>query len=468
MARNRSNEQQGETDRGELPVHPGTIFQLVLGRPVPPLRLSSNSPRGCASYAWHATRQAVAFQRRPVSTLLREAGSGSEAFSLATLIAGRMWVVASPDLAHDVLHSADARCRAGTANRRILPVLPQGTLLTLDGVAHRARRRVLAPLFHGDSLAELAPIIRDVAATEVARWPTSRPFAVLPRTRFMTLCIAARLLLGIEGQALVCELERNLSTVLRPYSMLAGIDLMARLGPASPQASAERRRAGFARGVAQVRRARGPRPRAAPPDAVDVLRAGTDSESRPSDSEIADELFALLLAGHETTATALAWAIHLLASDPNTAKALSDPAASGAGPLTDAVISEVLRLRPPLVDIVRELAEPARLGRANLEAGTLILIPPLLIHQHALPAPDAFIAERFLGRHPDPRTWLPFGGGERRCLGASLALLELREILAHIVERFELRPASGQREGARLHGTALIPERGGQVVILPR
>jgi len=416
--------------------------------PAPP-----TSPRGFAcSRVWHPAQQAVAFERRPVSTLLREAGSGSAAFPLATLIAGRMWVVATPDLAHEVLHSPDARYRAGTANQRILPVLPQGTVLTLDGAAHRARRRVLAPLFHGNSLAGLAPIIRDVAASEIARWPTGRPFAVLPRTRFMTLCIAARLLLGIDGQARVGELECQLAKVLRPYSMLAGIDRMARLGPASPQASAERRRAGFARGVAQVRRARGPRPRAAPPDAVDVLRAGTDSESRPSDSEIADELFALLLAAHETTATALAWAIHLLASNPNTAKALSDPAASGARPLMDAVISEVLRLHPPLVDIVRELAEPARLGRADLEAGTLILIPPSLIHRHAL---------------PDPRTWLPFGGGERRCLGASLALLELNEILAHIVERFELRPASARRERTRLHGTALIPERGGLVVMEP-
>ena len=102
--------------------------------------------------------------------------------------------VAAPDLAHEVLHSLDARYRAGTANRRILPVLPQGTVLTLDGTAHRARRRALAPLFHGDSLAKLAPIIRDVAASELARWPTGRPFAVLPRTRFMTLRIAAQLL----------------------------------------------------------------------------------------------------------------------------------------------------------------------------------------------------------------------------------------------------------------------------------
>jgi cytochrome P450 len=250
--------------------------------------------------------------------------------------------------------------------------------------------------------------------------------------------------------------------------MLAGIDRLANLGAASPQAFAERSRAGFARGVAQVRAARGPGPHGGPPDALDALCAATDPGNRPGDSEIAGELFALLLAGHETTATALAWAIQLLARDPDAAAALASEAGRGDRPLTDAAISEVLRLRPPLVDIVRELAEPARLGTSDLLAGAIILIPPPLIHQHTRPAPETFVAERFLGRHPDPRTWLPFGGGERRCLGASLALLELREIVAHIVERFELQPAGEHPGDARLHGTALIPARGGRVVLQPR
>jgi cytochrome P450 len=285
----------------------------------------------------------------------------------------------------------------------------------------------------------------------------------------MTLCIAARLLLGIEGQALVGELERHLSNALRPYAMLAGIDRLAHLGPASPQAFAARCRAGFARGLAQIRGARGPGPHSGPPDALDALCAPVDPDNRPGDSEIAGELFALLLAGHETTATALAWALELLARDSDTADALANEAdGEGDRPLMDAVISEALRLRPPLVDIVRELAEPARLGTHDLQAGTIILISPTLIHQHTQPAPETFIANRFLGRRPDPRTWLPFGGGERRCLGASLALLELREILAHIVDRFKLQPASGRPEDARLHGTALIPARGGRVVLQPR
>jgi cytochrome P450 family 135 len=381
---------------------------------------------------------------------------------------GRTWVLASPDLTHEVLHGAPERYCAGAANRRILPVLPRGTLLTTDGREHRARRSVLAPLFHGESLQAMGPIIRDIAATEIERWPVGRPFAVLPRTRFMTLCIAARLLLGIEGQRLVGELERHLLDALRPYSMLAGVHWLEHLGPASPQAFATRCRAGFARGVAKVRDARGSGADPRPPDAVDLLCASAAPDGRPDDAEVADELFALLLAGHETTATALAWAIDLLVRDPATTAALAEEARADHRPLLDAVVLEALRLRPPLVDIVRELAEPTRLGSRDLPAGSMILIPPTLIHRHVQPAPESFIADRFLGRRADPRTWLPFGGGDRRCLGASLALLELREILARLVERFELRPAAEQPADARLHGTALIPGDGARVILRAR
>jgi len=124
--------------------------------------------------------RAVAFQRRPLSTLIEAQASAGDMFPVTLLVGGRMWVLAAPELAHQVLHGPPALYRAGRANRRILPVLPSDTVLTLDGDDHRARRRVLAPLFRGDSLAAMAPIIRDIAAAEVARWPIGVPFAVLP------------------------------------------------------------------------------------------------------------------------------------------------------------------------------------------------------------------------------------------------------------------------------------------------
>lgn len=413
----------------------------------------------------NALARAVAFQRRPVATLIEAQRTAGDTFPLRTLVAGRLLVVASPQLADEILRGPPGLYRAGSANQRILPVLPGDTVLTLDGEEHRARRRLLAPLFHGESLNAITPAIREIAAAEIARWPIDVPFAVLPRTRFMTLCIASRLLLGVEDPRLVREIERHLSNALHPYAMLGGVERLAWLGPASPQATGRRCRAAFARGLSQVSAARAPRRGGGPPDALDVLSTPAGTGPPLDDAQIAGELFALLLAGHETTATALAWALELLARDPGTTAALAAEAATQEQPLMDAVITEVLRLRPPLVDIVREVTEPVQLGGRRLASGTTLLIPPPVIHRHGYREPDIFIGDRFLEQRPDQRTWLPFGGGDRRCLGASLALLELREILGHIVRRFTLEPADAQPERARLHGTALIPAHWGRVML---
>lgn len=415
-----------------------------------------------------AWRRALAFHRRPVDTLIDGERSAGPAFWLLTPVGGPMWVVATPELAHDVLHAGAETYRAGRANRRVLPVLPNGTVLTLDGDAHRERRRLLTPLFRGESLAAMAPIVRRIADREIARWPVGVPFAVQPRTRFMTLGIAARLLLGVEGEVVVAKLERHLSRALHPYTMLAGLEGLRCLGPASPQMAARRRRTRFARGLAELRSARDPRPHAGTPDAIEVLRAADGDGVPIDDGPVVDELFALLLAGHETTATALAWAVELLAFDPTAAAAVARDVGRAVRPHLDAVVSEVLRHRPPLVDIVREVARPTRLGDCDLPRGTVVFIPPPLLHRHEHVAPDEFIADRFLGLRPDQRTWRPFGGGDRRCLGASLALLELREVLACILERFELEPAAERPEKARLHGTALVPEHGARVILRRR
>jgi len=411
---------------------------------------------------------AITFHRRPVETLVARERASGPAFELTTLTARSMWVVATPQLAHEVLHAPPGTYLAGRANRRILPVLPEGTVLTLDGDLHRARRRLLAPLFRGDSLDTMAPLIRDIAAGEIARWPVGAPFSVLPRTRIMTLCIAARLLLGVAGQALVSELERHLSRALHPYTMLAGIGRLRHLGPASPQAMARRCRAHFGRGIAEVRGARAPEVSGGSADALDLLCAAPEAGVPLGDAEVVDELFALLLAAHETTATALAWALTLLARDPATAATIAAEFGDNERPCLEAVINEVLRVRPPLVDIARETGQPVRLGERTLAAGTLVLIPPPLVHRHGHTAPDVFGADRFLERRPDPRTWLPFGGGDRRCLGASLALLELREILAAVLERFELQPCGPRVPDARLHGTALVPDRRESIILRPR
>jgi cytochrome P450 len=272
--------------------------------------------------------------------------------------------------------------------------------------------------------------------------------------RWLALSVAVRLILGIEDPARMNQLERHIREMLRPYSMLSGINALARLGRLSPQAAADRGRRAFARGL------------------DDVLRSGREDpgdEASLREPLNPDEVFALLLAGHETTATALAWAIELLARAPPAADAIAHELASPERPSLDAAIWEALRLRPPLVDIVRQANGPVRMAGRNIPAGTLLLIPPPLIHREAAAEEgDRFEIARFRGSRPDPHTWLPFGGGDRRCLGASLAMLELREILPRIIERFELIPARPERERPRLYGTALVPDRGASVVLSPR
>lgn len=411
---------------------------------------------------WH---QALAFQRRPLSTLLECERAGGPAFPLTMLVGGRAWVVATPELAHEVLHAQPGLYLAGRANRRILPASPptpcspSTAMSTARAVACwlRCSTAIHWRPWRRSSATSWPP--RSLAGPSARRSPSCHGRASWRSASRPGCCWASR---GRRWS----EIWSATSRALHPYTMLAGVDRLRGLGPASPQAAARRCRARFAAGVAAVRSVRAEAPRDGPPDALDVLCAATGEGL--DDMRVADELFALLLAAHETTATALEWALDLLARDPATADALAGEGGSENRPRLDAVISEVLRLRPPLVDIVRELAEPTRLGHYALAAGSLVLIPPPLVHRHGHRDPDAFAADRFLQSRPDPKTWLPFGGGDRRCLGASLALLELREVLTCIVGHFELLPAGRHPEDARLHGTALVPRRGTRLILQPR
>ena len=412
-------------------------------------RSGSPWPPGCARL-----RDAVSFQRRPIETLTRRRQLDGPLFPLMSAIAGRMLVIGDPALAHRVLHARPGSYLAGAANRRILPVLPENSVLTLDGEAHRQRRRELAPLFHGVRLDGIRPVIRELVGHEVDRWPLGRAFAVLPRMRSLTLSVALRLILNIEDPTFAARIDRSIRRTVRPYSMLSGVAALAHLGALSPQAALRRGHRAFARELA------------------DVVRSQREDSgggaSRPEPMR-PEDAFSLLLAAHETTATALAWTIELLAWSPQTADDVARERTRSPRSSLDSVIWESLRLFPPLVDIVRQPVSSVRLADQHVPAGTLLLIPPPLIHRDvAAEEGVGFDILRLHGCPPDPHTWLPFGGGERRCLGASLAMLELREILSEIIDRFEIRPAGPGPERPRLYGTALVPASGASVVLSQR
>jgi cytochrome P450 len=183
-----------------------------------------------------------------------------------------------------------------------------------------------------------------------------------------------------------------------------------------------------------------------------------------SDEELRDELMTLLLAGHETTATSLAWAIERLVRHP---EAMERMRADDDGAYTDAVIRETLRSRPVIVDVARRLTAPLRIAGYDLPVGTLVLasITGLHAREDLYPDPDAFRPERFLGEPPGTYTWIPFGGGVRRCLGAAFAQEEMRIVLREIATRADLRPAGSAPERPRMRNVTIAPEHGGRVVL---
>lgn len=377
-------------------------------------------------------------------THLQSRAQHAEIFSTRALVAGRIRVVATPELAQQILHAAPGSYLAGTANQRILPLLPENTLLTLDGAQHHARRKQVAVPLGQRRLAEHAEQISLLVSRELDSWPVGERFAALPRLRALTLRIATTVILGVCEDDRLGLFEQGMKAALRPYALLAGHRSMARLGPASPQAAARRGRRAFAA----------------------CLRKVMAGRQLPFSS---DEVFGLLLAAQDTTATAIAWGLLELAHNPTLTESMVGPSGAVAPQWIDAVVHETLRLRPPLVDIVREPTGPVMLAGEPVPEGALVMICPALIGRSSVHRnPDRFDPTRFLGRRPDPQGWIPFGGGQRRCVGASLAMHELREVLSQAVGRFALTPARQRPEHERLYGTAVIPSRGGMIILSRR
>lgn len=176
------------------------------------------------------------------------------------------------------------------------------------------------------------------------------------------------------------------------------------------------------------------------------------------------------MVGHETTATALGWAVERLARQPETARRLAQSLVDGDDTYLSAFIHEVLRWRPPVVDAVRELRGPATVLGHPLPAETLVMVSPVLVHHNpaTYPQPDIFQPERFLEHHPGQVGWIPFGGGRRHCLGAELAVFEMQIVIKQLLREVTVAPASRRPERSRLHGTMLVPSRGSRVMVTHR
>jgi cytochrome P450 len=384
-------------------------------------------------------------------------------FTLTSLREGQFVIVADPLLVREIFKAPNDVLLAGAGNATLLePMLGKYSLLTLDGDEHLRQRKLLTPAFHGERIQAFTRTMRDVTEAAIAGWPRDAPFALHPTMQSITLDVILQTVFGLANLARSGRLRGSLVELLdvetRPWLMFPGI-----LG-VDPFKYPWLRLSRLKQVVDDELYAIIAAARTAGGTGSDALAMMV--EQGMADVEIRDELMTLLLAGHETTATALAWTFDQLLANPHALARLRDELAAGRDDYLDAVIRETLRVRPIVPLVGRYVAQPYRLGKWTLPVGTRVAPSIYLLGRRpdAYPEPERFRPERWLGVKPDPYTWLPFGGGTRRCIGMAFAQLEMRVVLQTIVARVELIRV-GEPARVTRRGITLAPSDGARVVI---
>ncbi len=355
------------------------------------------------------------------------------------------------------------------------PIIGRNSVILLDEREHLAQRRLLLPAFHGERMQRLVGVMTELTEREVESWPVGEPLALHPRLQHLTLEIILQAVFGLQRGARLDGLRDALTEVLTfsesPLSVLPAMQRALRWMP-----TMRRFRAAMARTdeliFAVIEERRGSGGDAAERDDVlaMLLTARHEDDSPMSRQELRDELMTALVAGHETTASQLAWALERLAREPAVVARLIAESERGEDEYLDATITEILRLRPVLPNAEPRLVKQAvRIGGFEYPPGVVLLASAYLIHHdpEIYEEPYAFRPERFLNSAPGSYTWIPFGGGRRRCLGASFALQEMKIVLRTVLERFHLTATGAAAEVTRRRGITFSP-RGGATVVLAR
>jgi cytochrome P450 family 135 len=391
--------------------------------------------------------------------------------TMSTLFDSRFVMVFEPEIVKQVFKGPPEQLRAGEANALLGPILGERSVLLLDGAEHLRHRRLMLPSFHGQRMKAYESIMREAADREIDDWPVGERFELLPSMQALTLDVIMRAVFGVaEGQRytdLRGALREMLAPISRPVGVLVLTTSMSRFRGGDTVRRFEERRARVdALIFDEIARRREVPDLEEREDVFSTLLLARDDDRHPmTDQEIRDELVTLLVAGHETTATALAWTFDLLLHDDRVLSRLRAAldAEEDDGYL-DAVAKESLRVRPVIPGIGRKVrGEPFELGGYTIPPGVEINPSIAMVHARAdrYPHPREFRPERFLeDSPPDTYTWIPFGGGVRRCLGASFALFEMRVVIRRVLERAALAAAEPEPDPVERRGITLVPERG--------
>jgi cytochrome P450 len=374
----------------------------------------------------------------------------------------------------DVIHP-------GEGARVLEPIVGRSSVILLDETAHMEQRRLMLPAFHGERMRVLTGLMTELSEHEVESWPVGGPVALHPRLQRLTLEVILRAVFGLDRGPRLDRLRDHLTSLLEfGESPLSVMPVMQRLLSWSPT---QRRFEALKRETDELiaelvseRREEAAGQEATAPERSDILAvllaARHEDDSEMSFQEIRDELITALVAGHETTASQLAWALERLSREPRATARLTEELDSGeSDEYLTATINEILRLRPVIPNAEPRLTKrPVEIGGFRYPAGVLLLASAQLLHHdpEIYDRPFEFRPERFLEKPPGTYTWIPFGGGRRRCLGASFAVQEMKIALRVVLTRYRLSPAGERPEGTRRRGITFSPDRQATVVLRPR
>jgi cytochrome P450/SAM-dependent methyltransferase len=393
-----------------------------------------------------------------------------DVFTVPLLVFGVGVYVSDPSAIREMLTGEQSDLHAGEANAPLSAVLGDSSVLTLDGREHLRQRKLLLPPFQGSAIQNFRTVIRDVAAADIGNWREGERFVVRERMRALTFEVIVRAVFGVTDTDHIKRLRSTLVSVLDMQAVLFLPDMLRRdLGRFSPWGQFQHRlRAADALIYEEIALRRSEPDLEDRTDVLSLLLRARDEDDQPmTDVELRDELMTMLLAGHETTATGLAFAFDLLLRNPRVLARLREELTVGDDTYLDAVVTETLRLRPVIDANARTLTKPRTIGGWDLPAGIRVYPAIAVVHlrDDLYPQPHEFRPERFIDGDVESYAWLPFGGGIRRCIGASLAQAEMAEVIRTVVASVDLQPTRPDPESVVMRGITLVPRHGTPVVV---
>ena len=422
--------------------------------------------------------QMVATWTRPAGSLDRLRRRYGRRFTVQLPFQPPFVMLSDPDEVKELFMAPPDAVHPGEGANVLEPLVGRNSVILLDEDVHMEQRKLMLPAFHGEKMRRVTGTMTELAEREVASWPREQPVALHPRLQALTLEIILRAVFGLEPGPRLNELRDSLTGVLafseNPLSLLPAVQRVAGwTRPMRTFAQLTRRTHELMSELVAERRAAEQAGEQGGDDVLAMLlEARHEDDSPMADAELRDELMTAVVAGHETTASQLAWAFERLAREPAvTARLSAELDADDGDRYMTATINEILRHRPVLPNAEPRLTKrPITIGGFDYPAGVSLVASAYLVHHDPdiYPDPYAFRPERFLDRNPGTYTWIPFGGGRRRCLGASFALQEMKIVLRAALSRCELTAAGDRPELTSRRSITFSPGRGATVILRDR